>query len=405
MGSGQSVNTKKRSRETHNLPTRSKLQKQGISSSPPLILQNLQPLQNRYQIRSKLALFYIYMASRSETHTISVETACNIWLMQRDLIYVIDEKAKELPYGIVDKSIFFALHVMFHVIHRQYMWSTHKKVQEGIWRTCEDGAKNFIISMAVTNRMNCLAYVHYMLAVAEEFGYGLISCCSKPKHIQIVISNECDSKKEVALQNCESKSYSLYTSTDFDFCLDRKMTRFSKINTCIHVGRGYAVIESTKFTKDEFVKQFCPYGSEDWVKVLKAKEIICNDDVIWYNSIWNVLESLIVMIGARKNMTQEKYDHDISVLNYLWKIDLIELVSLRNILKDEYSENKRVTDFDKKKKDLTTKILEKLKKISTRLKAFPMPKQVKEILNSPLLSANNERSYDLRVLYPHWNKS
>ena len=336
----------------------------------------------KFGFKSRIAMFYIDSATRSKTFQISLNEACEVWKKQKDIIYKIHTKTQQFNGNLCEKNTYFAVNVIFYLLYKRLMWTVEESDDLDTRKVhCPymGGAKNFIISLAMTNICNCLGYTQYVLAAAEECDYELISCCSTDSHINIVISSE-EGDNVLNIANCASSNHNLFAPSTFDFCLGRTTFQTSKIYAIIDAGfeNNFFIQVKSLLSELEFRDKFVPYNIFYWAQVETFESILCNQDDMWQCSIWNTIVMIINMSGVRKKWSQTKYTHDILVLCSLWNISLEVLISLKNELKITQS----LPDTP-----MIPQVLRQMELISKAINYFPTPSQVSQMIRSAYFAA------------------
>ena len=338
-------------------------------------------LRMRREFDSRVAMFYIELASRSETYAISLEDACAVWRQHKIVLTKIKRRCQWLGGSWVEQNISFALNALYYFMYDILMWKDENVNFKALKRHYQRRSKNFIISLTDSARCNCHGYTQYIVAAAEEMGYDLISSYATHMHLNIAISSGEGGSHMVG--DSSSEYYPLFRGTVLDFGYGNTSLPDSKVDTILDVGfdDNFHVKVQSALSQDDFKRRFLPTNVTHWAMVNVSSilcKIICNQSQFWRNDEWNKICSLVRMITSRENATQEKFRHSMLLMSALWRIPLDDLISLS---KHASSRSVFVSHTS-----LLKRVISEIGSYSLKLGYYPHPQQVYDIISSAYYS-------------------
>ena len=335
----------------------------------------------RREFDSRVAMFYIELASRSTTYDISLEDACEVWRQQKIALTKIKKRCQGLGGSWVEQNILFAMNALYFFMYDKLMWTDENANFEELKRGYQRRSKNFIVALTDSARCNCHGYTQYITAAAEEMGYNLISSYATRRHLNIAISSDvCGGRHVITPQALGSSDYySLFRGTAFEFGYGNVSLSESKVDTILDVGfenNSHVKVQSA-LSQNVFRRKFLTKNVSHWAMVnvsSKLEQIICNKSHFWHNDEWNKISSLVRMITSRERNTRDKFSHSILLVSALWKISLHDLISL--------SKHASSTTAFVSNTSLISGVLSEIKTYSLNLGFYPHPQQVHDIISS-----------------------
>lgn len=363
-------------------------------------------------IKSKLAMYYILMACKSESkigleykgltdslesyyygYKRSLKTISNRWLEEVSKMGENDRDAKKYILK-KEQNTYFALSVLYDL---QYERGGDKNEMTS---KCPytPMAKNFIQTIIETNKCLCLCYTNYVLAAAEEYGYKLIKGLLMSSHIYLgIIDDEIILKKEN--DNEEYKITPLLSN--FPSNLNIKITNEGSIPTL------YCTFDSG-FRKNSYIDIVTTEKKvnfqKKYTKNFPAIRIIDieNDRRLniktqffvnkkYEDGDWGIITSLLYSIPKKERMYQKKFDYFIYVINQLWGEYFTDLVYMKQV--------KSYLDFEKVEGFYINKFLNNITERSKNIGVYPSTSYIYLIISS-ILSLKLKRE---TILLPPYN--
>lgn len=142
-------------------------------------------LEKKYGVTSPIAKYAILEANKYRTAPIAVDTAANKWAAEKKRVWDALEKHKltNLDKKDPNETLLFAFAVM----------QTLKFNDETQTLQCPytKDATNFVTMLVTTGVCQCQCFSMYMIAMAQEFGFAMLTPLRLPGHVvPVVITNE-----------------------------------------------------------------------------------------------------------------------------------------------------------------------------------------------------------------------
>lgn len=173
------------------------------------------------RIKSEYARWHIIQAHLSRSNPLSLDVAIDTYLKAVSSVKKIYRQSKDnhyLTFGSNSlkehagfEALSFCVDVAHFILYGKGMWERleldrlrkysdrPESIKDIDKRTCPfGGGSNFIIALATTSSCICVGYTSYIVAMAQEFGYGdYVTSCSINKHVFPIIHQ----KETITLPN------------------------------------------------------------------------------------------------------------------------------------------------------------------------------------------------------------